>query len=255
MTAAPVLAPTLVVPRNGDSWVLTVETREVPAPGLGEITVRVAAAGVNFIDVYQRQGISPLTTPFVLGSEAPGRWSESAREPPTRRATGWPGASIAAARPGSSRSRPRPSSQFRQASSSTSRPRRCCRASPPTTSSTPRMPCSPATRSSPSRGRRSGSAARPARQGQGRDPHRHGGTDEKAAKATALGADHVINYTEVDDLGAAVRELTGGTGVHVVYDGVGTSTFDASLAACDHVARSSSSARPVGRCPRSTSSG
>jgi len=84
---------------------------------------------------------------------------------------------------------------------------------------------------------------------------RHGGTDEKAAKATALGADHVINYTEVDDLGAAVRELTGGTGVHVVYDGVGTSTFDASLAACDHVARSSSSARPVGRCPRSTSSG
>ena len=87
------------------------------------------------------------------------------------------------------------------------------------------MPCSPATRSSPSRGRRSGSAARPARQGQGRDPHRHGGTDEKAAKATALGADHVINYTEVDDLGAAVRELTGGTGVHVVYDGVGTSTF------------------------------
>ena len=52
----------------------------------------------------------------------------------------------------------------------------------------------------------------------------------KAAKARALGADHVLNYTEIDDLAAAVRELTGGEGVAAVYDGVGKSTFDASLA-------------------------
>ena len=55
-------------------------------------------------------------------------------------------------------------------------------------------------------------------------------TEAKAAKVRALGADHVLNYTELADLAAAVRELTGGDGVAAVYDGVGKSTFDASLA-------------------------
>ena len=48
-----------------------------------------------------------------------------------------------------------------------------------------------------------------------------------------LGADHVIDYSELADLGelpGKVKELTGGKGVHVVYDGVGKTTFDASLA-------------------------
>jgi NADPH2:quinone reductase len=40
----------------------------------------------------------------------------------------------------------------------------------------------------------------------------------------------VIRYTEVDDVAAAVRELTGGAGVPVAYDSVGATTFDASLA-------------------------
>jgi NADPH2:quinone reductase len=39
----------------------------------------------------------------------------------------------------------------------------------------------------------------------------------------------VIRYDEVDDLGAAVRDLEP-DGVHAVYDGVGQATFDASLA-------------------------
>ncbi len=55
-------------------------------------------------------------------------------------------------------------------------------------------------------------------------------TEEKAALAKAAGAAGVINYTEVDDLAAAVRTLTDGEGVAVAYDGVGASTFDASLA-------------------------
>lgn len=56
-------------------------------------------------------------------------------------------------------------------------------------------------------------------------------TAEKEALAREAGADEVIRYTEVDDLAAAVRALTGnGRGVDVVYDGVGKTTFDASLA-------------------------
>ncbi|TWF81072.1 NADPH2:quinone reductase [Pseudonocardia hierapolitana] len=55
-------------------------------------------------------------------------------------------------------------------------------------------------------------------------------TAEKEELARGAGAAEVIRYTEVDDLAAAVRELTGGDGVHVAYDSVGATTFDASLA-------------------------
>jgi NADPH:quinone reductase len=50
-------------------------------------------------------------------------------------------------------------------------------------------------------------------------------TDEKAALAKAAGAEHVIVYTR-QDFEPEVKRLTGGAGVHVVYDGVGASTFD-----------------------------
>lgn len=54
-------------------------------------------------------------------------------------------------------------------------------------------------------------------------------TAEKEAAARAAGAQEVIRYTEVEDLAAEVRALTGGRGVDVVYDGVGADTFEASL--------------------------
>jgi NADPH2:quinone reductase len=60
------------------------------------------------------------------------------------------------------------------------------------------------------------------------------GTAEKEALSRAAGASEVIRYTELGDLTtelpALVRDLTGGRGVHTVFDGVGASTFDASLA-------------------------
>jgi NADPH2:quinone reductase len=54
-------------------------------------------------------------------------------------------------------------------------------------------------------------------------------TDEKAALARQAGADETILYTR-EDFTARVRELTGGRGLPVVYDSVGKSTFDGSLA-------------------------
>ena len=53
-------------------------------------------------------------------------------------------------------------------------------------------------------------------------------TDEKAAKAKALGADHVINYTE-DRFEGAVRKLTNKEGVDVVFEHVGPDTFARSM--------------------------
>ncbi|MGH3843977.1 MAG: quinone oxidoreductase family protein [Pseudonocardiaceae bacterium] len=55
-------------------------------------------------------------------------------------------------------------------------------------------------------------------------------TPAKERLAREAGAAEVIRYTEIDDLAGEVRRLTGGDGVAAVYDGVGASTFDASLA-------------------------
>ncbi|GII99512.1 NADPH2:quinone reductase [Sediminihabitans luteus] len=59
-------------------------------------------------------------------------------------------------------------------------------------------------------------------------------TREKEALSRAGGASDVVRYTELDDLTtelpALVRDLTEGRGVAAVYDSVGRSTFDASLA-------------------------
>ncbi|MFD5178907.1 quinone oxidoreductase family protein [Nocardia sp. NPDC058379] len=54
-------------------------------------------------------------------------------------------------------------------------------------------------------------------------------TDDKEKLSREAGAAEVLRYG--DDLAARVRELTDGEGVAVVYDGVGASTFEASLAA------------------------
>ena len=52
--------------------------------------------------------------------------------------------------------------------------------------------------------------------------------EEKAALAKSAGADHVILYTK-QDFEPEVKRITEGRGVDVVYDGVGASTFDKSL--------------------------
>ncbi len=54
------------------------------------------------------------------------------------------------------------------------------------------------------------------------------GSADKAELARAHGCDHVILYKD-EDVAARVKEITGGKGVPVVYDGVGKATFMASL--------------------------
>jgi alcohol dehydrogenase len=56
------------------------------------------------------------------------------------------------------------------------------------------------------------------------------GDDAKAAKAKALGADHVINYRN-ERFEGAVRKLTAKKGVDVVFEHVGAETFNGSLLA------------------------
>jgi NADPH:quinone reductase and related Zn-dependent oxidoreductases len=54
------------------------------------------------------------------------------------------------------------------------------------------------------------------------------GSPEKAELARRFGCDYVIDYRR-EDFVTRVREITGGQGCHVVYDGVGKTTFPASL--------------------------
>jgi NADPH2:quinone reductase len=54
------------------------------------------------------------------------------------------------------------------------------------------------------------------------------GSEAKAEVARAHGCDHAIVYSE-EDFAARVREITGGTGVAVVYDSIGKATFEKSL--------------------------
>ena len=45
---------------------------DLPPPGAGEARVRHSAVGLNFIDIYQRKGLYPVSFPAILGSEAAG---------------------------------------------------------------------------------------------------------------------------------------------------------------------------------------
>ena len=64
----------VVAERQGGPKVLSVAERAAPEPGPGEILVEVAAAGVNFADIYQREGVAGYgrQAPFVLGVEGAG---------------------------------------------------------------------------------------------------------------------------------------------------------------------------------------
>jgi NADPH2:quinone reductase len=63
----------IVVTKYGDAGVLKVSEREQrPAPAEDQVLVKIHAAGVNFIDIYHRNGYYQLPVPFIPGLEASG---------------------------------------------------------------------------------------------------------------------------------------------------------------------------------------
>ena len=51
---------------------LTIRTHDLSPPGAGALRIRHSAIGLNFIDIYQRKGLYPVSLPAILGSEAAG---------------------------------------------------------------------------------------------------------------------------------------------------------------------------------------
>ena len=222
------------IDHTGGPEVLVLRDVPDPTPGPGEALVRVEASGINFIDTYLREGRYPAKLPFVPGQEAAG--------------------TIVSLGPAVSNT-----PQFKAGD-------RVAWCSVPGTYA--ELAVAPLTRLVHiPEGVSTKQAA--AAMLQGMTAHYlahsayaiHGGdsilihagaggvgllliqmakrlgahvfttvsTEEKAALAREAGADEVILYTR-EDFAQRVRELTGGSGLPVVYDSVGKTTFEGSLA-------------------------
>ena len=62
----------IIVTAHGGPEVMQLQPHDPGQPGRGQVRVHTSAAGVNFIDTYQRSGHYPGTPPFVLGLEGSG---------------------------------------------------------------------------------------------------------------------------------------------------------------------------------------
>src|SRR5437762_2915531 len=60
------------VHETGGPEVLRLEEIPAPSAGEGELVIDVEAAGVNFIEIYQREGLDQVPRPYTPGSEAAG---------------------------------------------------------------------------------------------------------------------------------------------------------------------------------------
>ena len=68
------------VSANGDASVLQIQDVAKPIPNAGEVLVQLKAAGLNYIDIYQRAGRYPVPTPYTPGLEGCGIVTEVGAE-------------------------------------------------------------------------------------------------------------------------------------------------------------------------------
>ena len=222
----------LVVTRNGGPEVLEVQSRPVPSPGPGEVLIEVAAAGVNFIDVYQRTGVYAIPTPFVLGGEGAGRITAIGVDVSdvavgelvaTAGATGAMAEQVVV-----SADQVVPVPDGVDAEVAAAAMLQGMTAHYLLTSTYPVRDGDEVLIHAAAGG--VGQLLVQLAKKRGAHVVATVGNAAKVEIARNAGADEVIRYDEVDDVVAAVRAASAG-GVHVAYDGVGKATFDASLAA------------------------
>lgn len=224
-------ARALVVTAHGDSSVLAVLDREVPDPGPGQLQVEVTAAGVNFIDVYQRQGVYPVPTPFVQGMEGAGvvvAVGEGASAAVGDRVA-WAfalGSAASLVNVAAKDAVPVPADLPLDVA-----------AAAMLQGMTAHYLCESTYPVAPGDWVLVHAAAGGVGQllvqmcrAKGAHVIATAGSTAKLDIAAGLGAEVLVDYSS-GDLAAQVREATGGEGVHVAFDGVGAATFDGSLAA------------------------
>jgi NADPH2:quinone reductase len=202
----------------------------IPQPKPNEIVVKISAVGINFIDIYYREGRYPAALPFVVGSEAAGTVHALGGE-----VKSWkPGDRVAycmvvgsyaeyAAIPAERAVRVPEAVSDQQAAAAMLQGMTAhylVRSTYPLKKGETVLIHAAA-------GGVGLLLVQMARQ-IGARVIATAGTDEKAKLAREAGADEVIVYTR-QDFEAETKRLTDGKGAHVIYDGVGKTTFDKDL--------------------------
>jgi len=218
------------VQKSGGPEVLTLVDLPAPKPKPNEAVVKVSAAGVNFIDVHIREGLYPSSLPFIIGQEASGIVSEI-------------GADVKSFKPGDRVAYTGIRGSYAEYAA---------------------VPADRLVLLPPGISEQQAAAAMlqgmtahyllydtyPLKKGETALIHAAAGgvglllvqmaknigarviatagTEEKAKLARAAGADEVILYAQ-QDFEVETKRLTDGKGVHVIYDGVGKTTFDKDL--------------------------
>ncbi len=218
------------VQKSGGPEVLTLVDLPAPKPKPNEAVVKVSAAGVNYIDVHIREGLYPSSLPFVIGQEASGIVSEI-------------GADVKSFKPGDRVAYTGIRGSYAEYAA---------------------VPADRLVLLPPGISEQQAAAAMlqgmtahylvydtyPLKKGETALIHAaaggvglllvqmaknigarviaSAGTEEKAKLARAAGADEVILYAQ-QDFEVETKRLTDGKGVHVIYDGVGKTTFDKDL--------------------------
>ncbi len=216
---------------TGGPEVLRLDEVEVGEPGPGQARVRHTAIGVNFLDTYHRSGLYPVTLPSGLGSEAAG--VVEAVAPDVKHVAPGDRVAYAGGPPGAyAEARLIPADRLVKLPSSVDdRTAAAVMLKGLTVQylvrSTHRVQPGETVLFHAAAGG-VGLIACQWLAALGARVIGTAGSDEKAALARAHGASHAIVYTR-EDFVSAVKELTGGRGVPVVYDSVGKATFERSL--------------------------
>ena len=215
------------VQKTGGPEALTPVDLPVPKPKPNEAIVKIAAAGVNFIDVYFREGRYPSLVPFVAGQEAAGTVSEIGSDVKTVKPgdrvayTGVQGAYAECATVPADRLVKVPAGITDQQAAAAML--QGMTAHYLLYSAYPLKNGETALIHAAAGG--TGQLLVQMAKNIGARVIATAGSDDKARLAREAGADDVIVYTR-EDFEGETKRLTGNKGVHVVYDGVGKSTFD-----------------------------
>ncbi|PKO86983.1 MAG: quinone oxidoreductase [Betaproteobacteria bacterium HGW-Betaproteobacteria-12] len=216
---------------TGGPEVLRWEAVDVPVPAAGEATVRHQAVGLNFIDTYHRTGLYPLPLPSGLGLEGAGvveAVGEGVSEVKVGDRVAYAGGPIGAY----AEVRNIPAHRLLKLPDSIDCKTAAAMMLQGLTAAyllrrTYRVQPGDAVLIHAAAGGVGLIACQWAK-ALGATVIGTVGSAAKAELAKAHGCDHVINYT-TENFTARVREITGGEGVPVVYDGVGKDTFMGSL--------------------------
>ncbi|PRB77106.1 NADPH:quinone reductase [Arthrobacter sp. MYb214] len=220
----------MVVHEPTDASGLVPDQIPVPAPGPGQLLVKVAATGVNFIETYQRSGVYTVDYPFTPGSEFSGV-VEQIGEGVQKYQVG----DRVATASGSRGYAQYALVEAKRAGKVPDAVNLSIAAALPLQGMTAHylVHSSYMVRSGDTVLTYAGAGGvglilTQLLKLKGATVITTASTQEKKDLAKAAGADYVVDYDQVAD---TVAQVTGGAGVHAVYDGIGKDTFETSLAA------------------------